>query len=562
MFFTSVLSLACFASLFSPNNAQTTTDTIIEVNSVYICDPGFGDPEVFVRVRTPDYSPIEWETSIIEASESYELLEWDTQRTYSNQEVLKARFKIYDDDFLGPELRGEEEFDFAADLNFANDIARIRLSQTFIKGIYYDGDSCYENLTFTITYINDVTILPTELPSGAPSLPSTEPSEFPSDLPSELPSDLPSSLPSKSPTNQPTEEAKMLGLTQNEWYDISILIGIGCVIFCILICFVSLMKFCQLENKQISSNVDRGEGHELEMKRVHSGTANSPHSPTGEKTVSLEAGTFGNGTSINYNSDTADDKSRSGEAASNDKLENFCDIFFDKLCWFLCCCGLPRLCLKLSVFCGNYLIQFCEVFCLTLWLFITCCGIPRKCCHSCSKACEKHCQPYYECCKCICCGGCVGDICHGNMKCKCCARCDWVTRIISIECILGSICILSVALIAVGAALELQIMLGVGIFVLISTWICIFIATGQCKNCDACAVIAGCCAGYGAGFCCIAVCVLLIVGSFVIPFFIAIFVSTLGQVAGVIVGIIVGILATIAAIIVCGLILFVLASML
>ena len=151
-------TILIFISLIIPHacDANITTKTTIKINSIYICDPGIGDPDIFIRINTAG-DPDSWNTDTIEASEDYELLTWnDEQRTYDT-EITYARFKVYDEDTLSNELRGESLLTFSMDLNFSNDITKMKLSQSFVELIEYDDGDCFESLNFTLTYQNNIT---------------------------------------------------------------------------------------------------------------------------------------------------------------------------------------------------------------------------------------------------------------------------------------------------------------------------------------------------------------------------------------------------------------------
>ena len=172
-----LLKIICGSNL--DGGYDVITSTTIEINSLYICDPSVGDPEIFVRVNVDGSS---WETSTIEATEDYETIVWSGETYTYNYEVEDVTLKIYDDDgWLGNELRGSVTYNIANDLftnDDENDISWI--TRSFYKGIYNNDDNCYEYLTFTISF--DGYYYPTPNPTPSPT-PNPTPSPTPAPTP-------------------------------------------------------------------------------------------------------------------------------------------------------------------------------------------------------------------------------------------------------------------------------------------------------------------------------------------------------------------------------------------
>lgn len=175
--------------------------TIIEINSIYICDPSWGDPEIFIRTSVDG---VDWDTTTIEATENYETLSWTGQTWTYYYEVTSVTFSVYDEDTWGDELRGNEQFYlptlFSTDAQSGWDSLNPK-SSSFYEGIYHGDDSCYEYLTFTISFYGEDTPSPTPNPTDRPT---DNPTQRPTPLPTLRPTPMPSEYPTYYPTLSPT----------------------------------------------------------------------------------------------------------------------------------------------------------------------------------------------------------------------------------------------------------------------------------------------------------------------------------------------------------------------
>lgn len=157
-------------------NQMYMLETSIQINSIYICDPSLGDPEIFIRTLVNNAS--NWDTTSIEASLNYELLRWNKEINTYLWKVNMVTFKVFDQDIISNELRGQTTLNISRDLfhdcdynnsQYLNDTLKINYddynnsnynscySRTFNKPIYNSHDNCNEYLNFTISYITTLT---------------------------------------------------------------------------------------------------------------------------------------------------------------------------------------------------------------------------------------------------------------------------------------------------------------------------------------------------------------------------------------------------------------------